>query len=116
MAEDVRARLLAERAAVTAYAEGLAGDHRGIVEAAGGSNADDEHDPEGATIAFERAQVEALLRQARGRLAELDRALAREGAGSYGVCRVCHAAIPEERLAARPAAETCASCAEGGRR
>ena len=40
------------------------------------SNADDEHDPEGATIAFERQQVVALLEQARRRLADVEAALA----------------------------------------
>ena len=34
-----------------------------MVAASRDSNADDEHDPEGATIAFERAQLRAILSQ-----------------------------------------------------
>jgi hypothetical protein len=40
-----------------------------------GSNADDEHDPEGATIAFERSQVDALAGLAQHQLAEVEAAL-----------------------------------------
>ena len=49
--------------------------------------ADDEHDPEGATLAFERAQLAACWSQARQHLAELDQALARLAAGQYGTLR-----------------------------
>ncbi|WP_307793617.1 TraR/DksA family transcriptional regulator [Actinotalea soli] len=75
------------------------------------SNADDEHDPEGATIAFERSQLGALVDQARRRLVELDEAQTRWHAGSYGVCDRCRAVIPPERLEARPSARTCVGCA-----
>jgi RNA polymerase-binding transcription factor len=34
----------------------LTGDFNDVVEASRDANADDEHDPEGATIAFERAR------------------------------------------------------------
>ena len=36
-------------------------EFEGIVESSAGVATDDEHDPEGATIAFERAQLAALL-------------------------------------------------------
>lgn len=71
---------------------------------------DDEHDPEGATIAFERAQVCALLGRARAQLAEIDEALERVRSGTYGVCRRCGQAIPAERLEARPFAQFCVAC------
>lgn len=86
-------------------------DLNGVIEASRSSNADDEHDPEGATIAFERAQVAALLSGARRRLAELEDALQRLDAGRYGRCERCGSAIPAERLAVRPSARTCVSCA-----
>ena len=82
-----------------------------MVAASKASNADDEHDPEGATIAFERQQVAALLDSARRRLADVDAALERRTAGSYGICATCGRAIAPERLAARPAARTCIDCA-----
>ncbi|WP_299957240.1 TraR/DksA C4-type zinc finger protein [uncultured Modestobacter sp.] len=82
-----------------------------VVAASRSSNADDEHDPEGATIAFERQQVAALLDQAHRRLADVDAALARAEAGDYGTCDSCGRPIASERLAARPQARTCITCA-----
>jgi RNA polymerase-binding transcription factor DksA len=82
-------------------------DLDGVIDASRSSNADDEHDPEGATIAFERAQVAALLDAARRRLAELDAALERVEAGTFGRCEVCGQPIPAERLEVRPFARTC---------
>ena len=86
-------------------------DFDSIVDASSSSNADDEHDPEGATLAFERAQVIALLAQSQSRLDDIDRAVERCQHGSYGICERCGDAIPAERLAARPAARTCVRCA-----
>ncbi len=82
-----------------------------VVDASRQSNADDEHDPEGATIAFERQQVAALLDSARRRLADVDDALSRVEAGEYGTCATCRRPIAPERLAARPSARTCIACA-----
>jgi DnaK suppressor protein len=82
-----------------------------VVAAAQSANGDDEHDPEGATIAFERQQVAALLDAARRRLADVDDALARVEAGEYGMCATCGRPIAPERLAARPSARTCMACA-----
>ena len=78
------------------------------------SNADDEHDPEGATIAFERAQLVAVLKQATSDLTELDAALARVEGGTYGVCERCGLPIALARLEARPAARRCIACATSG--
>ena len=58
--------LEAERRRTQERLRRLAGDYAGIVEASADSNADDEHDPEGATIAFERSQVDALVQQPLG--------------------------------------------------
>jgi RNA polymerase-binding protein DksA len=91
----------------------LTGDYAGIVEASRDSNADDEHDPEGSTIAFERSQVGALVAQARAHLDEIDAALARVERGDYGVCESCGEPIAPARLEARPVARTCIRCASG---
>ena len=77
--EDVRRRLAEEREQTQARLASLTGDHDAIVAASLDTNADDEHDPEGATIAFERSQIGALVRQVRGHLAEVDAALAPRG-------------------------------------
>jgi RNA polymerase-binding transcription factor DksA len=108
---DARARVEAELRAALARVAALGDDHAAIVSASEGSNADDEHDPEGATIAFERAQVDALASQARRRVVEARAALARLDAGTYGTCERCGAPIPAERLAARPTASLCVRCA-----
>ena len=110
--EALRRRLVAERAATLDRISGLGADWSGIVEASALVATDDEHDPEGATIAFERSQVVALLDQARAALADLDSALVRLDAGTYGACENCGAPISAERLAARPAARACIGCAQ----
>ena len=94
----------------------LTDDFNEVVAASRGTNADDEHDPEGHTIAFERSQVDALVRQARDRLAEVDAALARLDDGSYGSCERCGESIGPERLEARPETRLCIDCARLGRR
>jgi RNA polymerase-binding transcription factor DksA len=91
--------------------EQLDAELRELFEASRSSNADDEHDPEGSTIAFERAQLTAVIAAGRRRITELDEALARSASGGYGVCEGCGEPIPAERLAARPFATTCVSCA-----
>jgi DnaK suppressor protein len=103
--------LAAERTEAIAAISALARDFDGIIDAAYAVATDDEHDPEGATIAFERAQVAALLERARRRLASIDLALARIADGSYGTCESCGQPIPAGRLAARPAARSCIGCA-----
>ena len=89
----------------------LTGHFHEIVEASANSNADDEHDPEGATIAFERSQVDALARETRQGVADVASALERLDAGSYGICEGCGQPIAVERLRVRPAARTCVACA-----
>lgn len=83
----------------------------GIVEASALTTNDDEHDPEGATVAFERAQVQDMLRRARVDLEDLDRAAQRVMTGEYRVCERCGGPISAGRLTARPAARTCIICA-----
>jgi len=109
-AERLRARLEEELAdAVRRHAD-LEAEHARFVAASRDSNADDEHDPEGATIAFERAQVETLLRQVEVRRAQVAEALERLARGEYGVCRRCRRPIDVERLLVRPSATTCVRC------
>ena len=107
---DPRALLENERRVAVDRLAGLRGDFQGMVAASKDSNADDEHDPEGATIAFERSQVDSLARQAEQRLVEIEAALDRLAAGTYGVCERCGRRIPDERLQARPTARTCVGC------
>ena len=105
----------AERAATEARVASLRSEVDGIVAAASDANADDEHDPEGSTIAFERARAAALLAAAEAHLRELDRALARLEDGTFSTCQRCGGPIAPDRLAARPGAGTCLECATSAR-
>jgi DnaK suppressor protein len=109
--DEARGRLSAERVAAAARIAALERDIATIVESAKGGATDDEHDAEGATIAFERAQAMALLEETRTQVEALDTALARVDTGSYGVCESCGQDIAPERLAARPSATLCITCA-----
>lgn len=106
--EDV---LAAERERTLQQIARLTHDFDAVVEASLDSNADDEHDPDGATIAFERSQVDAILQQAKRHLAEIDAARRRLDEGTYGTCENCGRPIAPGRLEARPTARTCIECA-----
>jgi DnaK suppressor protein len=83
-----------------------------FVDARRDTATDDEHDPEGPTLAFERSQSSAILAQSRQHLAEIDAALIRMDEGTYGLCRNCGDAIAVGRLQVRPQASLCIRCAE----
>jgi len=114
--ETARERLGAERERALQRVAALEREFAGLAEAAGSAGTDDEHDPEGATLAFERQYAAALLEAAREQVAALDAALGRLAAGRYGVCDRCGRPIGDDRLAARPAATACIECAAGGPR
>jgi DnaK suppressor protein len=105
------ARLEAERALVADQLAAILHGFQEIVDASADSNGDDEHDPEGSTIAFERSQQKALMLQAEKHLAEIADAQARVAQGRYGVCEQCGQPISAARLDARPVARTCIVCA-----
>jgi DnaK suppressor protein len=110
MCHNARSLLAAERERTEARLAALQRDFDGIVSAAG-TAADDEHDPEGSSTAFDRQHVAALIAAARDHLAAIARATARIEDGSYGTCERCGRPISAERLTARPAAATCIDCA-----
>ncbi len=109
--DEIRGLLAERRRDAAARLATLTGRFQEVVEASAGSNADDEHDPEGATIAFERSQVDALARRAEADLAEVADAERRLADVTYGTCTVCGSPVPVERLLARPTARTCVTCA-----
>jgi DnaK suppressor protein len=109
-APDYRARILAEQADAERRLASLSRRFTAIVEGSEFTTDDDEHDPEGSTIAFERAQVSALLADARRDVEELTAALARLDAGTYGTCIRCGRSIADVRLDALPAVRTCIEC------
>ena len=114
--EAAREVLLGERERAPERVAALEREFAGLAAAASAAGTDDEHDPEGATLAFERQHAAALLEAAREQVAAVDAALRRLAEGRYGVCERCGQPIGAERMAARPAAATCVRCAGGGRR
>ena len=109
--EQAAERLAGEQRAAQERLTTLTREYDAVVAASESSNADDEHDPEGSTIAFERSQLGALIKQARDHLAEVEAARDRLDEGSYGVCDSCGGAIAPGRLEARPTARRCIVCA-----
>ena len=113
--ERARDRLATENTQALQRVADLRHDFDAMVAASRDTNADDEHDPEGATIAFERSQIEALVRQAEHHLEQIDAAAKRLDAGTYGTCEECGAPIGHERLEASPTAGVCIRCAASNR-
>lgn len=74
----------------------------------------DEESGEGDTLAVERERDLALSAQARAAVEQIDEALAKIKAGTYGQCENCGTTIPEERLEALPYAALCVKCKSGG--
>ncbi len=114
-AAERAAELAAEHAVVAALVAAQERDFAAMVEASVASNADDEHDVEGSSIAFERAQLTAALARSRARLAAIERAATDLGEGRYGTCELCGRPIGAARLEARPTATTCIDCASRSR-
>lgn len=108
---DPHARLKELRELTVQRSASLVSSFDGIVEAASDVATDDEHDPEGHTIAWERQQIAALLDETKNVLADVDAAEQRLADGRYGTCTACGVAIAVERLDALPATPTCVSCA-----
>ena len=108
---DLAARLARERELAAGRLGGMQDDVEAMIAASLDSNADDEHDPEGATIAFERAQLSSLAARTRRQLSEIDGAISRVASGTYGRCEACGQPIGGTRLEARPSARTCIECA-----
>jgi DnaK suppressor protein len=108
---ECHARLDELRTATIRRAANLVKSFDGIVEATNDVATDDEHDPEGHTIAWERQQIAALLDEARTTLAEIDAAKQRLDDGLYGTCTTCGLEIAAARMEALPATPTCVDCA-----
>lgn len=109
--DAVAAALQAQRTDVLRRLHGLDESFSDIVDAARDSNLDDEHDPEGTTIAASRALVSSLSDAGRQQLDEIDAALERLRSGTYGGCEGCGKPIEAGRLEARPTATRCVACA-----
>ena len=100
-----RAELLRLRERLLQAAADLAADDAGEGEI--NSAAGDQHLADHATDLVDREVEQSLGENADNVIAEIDEALWRIEAGTYGTCAVCGAVIPEERLDAVPYAILC---------
>lgn len=112
MTADARARLEELRIDALARAESAIAALTQLTHDREGANDDDEHDPEGVTLSSEWSRLTGLADAAQTELRQIEDAVIRVDAGTYGVCAVCGRSIPSERLEARPFAELCVPCAE----
>lgn len=101
----LRAEAVARAAATRAALDELTHDREG-------ANDDDEHDPEGVTLSSEWSRLTGLAEAAASELQQVDVAIERWDAGTYGVCANCGRPIPDARLEVRPFATHCVACAE----
>jgi DnaK suppressor protein len=74
----------------------------------------DEESGEGGTMNIDRERDLALSAQARAAVEEIDHALTKIYAGTYGICENCGQPIPKARLKALPYARLCVACKSGG--
>lgn len=74
----------------------------------------DEESGEGGTVTVDRERDLALSAQALAAVEEIDAALAKIAARTYGACERCQQPIPKPRLKALPYARLCVACKSGG--
>ena len=75
--------------------------------------ADEDGFGEGDTLNVERDRLLLGASEARATVAEIDAALERVEAGTYGMCEACGKPIPKARLEVVPEATLCVSCKTG---
>lgn len=102
-ARDLRQQLQHDRTALQARL-----DQIGAAAAEPADTAGDAGDLSLADI--ERQQLHAVATDTRRRIYDIDQALGRIDAGTYGDCVVCGGVIPTERLEVRPATDRCVGC------
>src|SRR5699024_5751357 len=109
--DRMRQLLAAEREDAQRLIASLSNGIDEVSAARDSDNSDDEHDPEGATRAFERSQAATLLDQSRARLQYIAEAVTRLDNGELGICVDGGRPIVQARLEVRPYAGRCVGCA-----
>ena len=99
----IREELEAQRASLRRELEELGYGSEGL-----------SYDPnfaDSSQVTAERGETEALASTLTTNLVDVEHALAKMAAGTYGTCESCHGPISEPRLEAMPAARYCIDCA-----
>src|SRR5919197_6280952 len=71
----------------------------------------DSNFADSSQVTAERGEAEALAASLKETLDEVEAAIHKFDAGTYGVCENCGKPIPPARLEAKPAARFCIDCA-----
>jgi len=101
--EEMKARLIEERAKYLRTAEDMRAEADSLFDdREPGDVQFDEESGEGDTLSVERERGLALSTQAQSAVQQIDEALARIAAGTYGICVASGEPIPKERLDAIP--------------
>ena len=113
--EGQRSALLEERETYTRQASSLRAEAEQLAaDREPGDVQFDEESGQGDSMNVERERDLVLSAQALSAVEDIDKALSRIEAGSYGVCERCGESIPRERLKALPYASLCVKCKSGG--
>jgi DnaK suppressor protein len=113
--DEARRLLLSERENYTRQADELKAQADLLaLEHEPGDVQFDEEGGEGGTSNVDRELDLVLSAQARAAVEEIDRALLKIDAGTYGRCERCGNDIPRARLEALPHAALCVACKSGG--
>jgi DnaK suppressor protein len=105
--EALRKRLEDERANLLEQQEVLAGNHAAEPPMENGVS---QHSADYATDLYLRDRDQALVRNAKDLIFQIDAALDRLDDGTYGICERCDQPIATERLEARPHVAYCIRC------
>lgn len=108
MAQSTQA---SRRAQLTDERDRLAGQLRQLGRGPGAELDFDEGFADTGQVTAERGEVDAIAGTLRETLHEIDDALEKFDAGTYGRCEECGAEIADARLEAMPAARHCITCA-----
>lgn len=108
----LRSALETERARLLGDIEEYEREDQETLSDVSGENNYRDHMADQGSATFARELDMTIEGQARESLAQIDRALARIDAGTYGICARCAGSIPSERLEAMPEAELCLACKE----
>jgi RNA polymerase-binding transcription factor DksA len=109
-----RRELLSRRDAYVAEAEQMTAAALELTDDGSSQDmADEDGFGEADTVSVERDRLLVVAGDAHARVAEIDAALGRVDAGTYGTCEACGKQIPEARLEAVPEATLCVACKSG---
>jgi RNA polymerase-binding protein DksA len=108
--QKMRERILEEKSRLEHDREQLKGGESASGEMGDAADYDLNHPADSGTETFERTKDLALRANVGGMLSQIDEALAKIDAGTYGTCSRCGQPIAPARLDALPYATLCVDC------